>query len=197
MVALYSNGRNIFSPNSIKATMTVYHKPSKATKGCACNEKKKLVALYGNASGFPIQSLQEKMEKQSFNTINPENIAYVPTRMLPSAKNLGGIANFIQGAEAKFSITQTRAHRKIDSNTHINKNNELKAENKEKYIKAKAEALKKRMKALRNRQENILQRVGAIERQNPVNVGASSSGTTPVSKRTRSSQQKLDEFINP
>lgn len=63
-------------------------------KGCACNEKKK----------FPIQSLQEKMEKHSFNTINPENIAYVSTRMLPSAKNLGGIANFIQGNEAKSSI---------------------------------------------------------------------------------------------
>ena len=67
-------------------------------KGCACNTRKK----------FPIRSLQEKMEKQSFNTINPDNIAYVSTRMLPSAKNLGGIANFIQGTEAKFSIGKAR-----------------------------------------------------------------------------------------
>ncbi len=140
--------------------MTVYHKPSKATKvrptsglapRCACNEKKKLVALYGNASGFPIRSLQEKMEKQSFNTINPDNIAYVSTRMLPSAKSgskaplggvLGGIANFIQGNEAKFGAGKARQAVKNQSSEI----NEIKQKDLKEHIKQHKAELAKRIK---------------------------------------------------
>ena len=88
---------------------------------CACNEKKK----------FPIRSLQEKMEKQSFNTINPDNIAYVSTRMLPSAKNLGGIANFIQGTEAKFSIGKSRQAVK----NQVSEMNEIKQKDFKEHLK--------------------------------------------------------------
>ena len=102
-------------------------------KPCACNEKKK----------FPIRSLQEKMEKQSFNTINPDNIAYVSTRMLPSAKNLGGIANFIQGNEVKFSAGKARQAVKNQSLEINEEKQKLFKEHLKQYKKKKAGLVRK------------------------------------------------------